>query len=182
MLGRLFCHRSHVSRTSGEGCGSRLRTASLGLTVLVALWAATLSVPATANTSGHALEGTWRVTVSVGGGTFDALYTFGGDGTLIESDQDGFRGQGTWTKTGSGEYAFTWDSFVPAQFAPFVRLKIRGVVSLNNDDSYTAVTQYEFLDALGNVLASGCGSEVGTRMRVEPVTACPVSAGLEAPR
>jgi hypothetical protein len=82
-----------------------------------------------------------------------------------------------WTKVGSGEYTFTWDSFVPEGFAPFVRLKIRGVATVGDDDAYTAVTEYEFSDAAGNVLASGCGREVGTRMRIEPVTICPVVGG-----
>jgi hypothetical protein len=91
MFAQLFLHRWDASRIHAFGNGTR--PASIGLAALLALWGAILSAPAIANTSEHALPGTWRITVSVGESIFPALYTFSRDGTLTESDEGGFHGQ-----------------------------------------------------------------------------------------
>jgi len=129
------------------------------------------------------MEGTWRVTATITDGPppFSALYSFNGGGTLQETDETQLLtpsagpALGTWTKVGSNQYAFTWESYLFdfGSDSPAGRLQVRGVVTLTGKDTYTAVDQFAFYDTDGNVTFSGCATEEATRMTVEPVTSCP---------
>ncbi len=76
---------------------------------------------------------------------------------------------------GSNQYAFTWESYLfdLGSDSPAGRLKVHGLITLIDKDTYTAVDQFEFYDTGGNVTLAGCATEVATRMTVDPVTSCP---------
>jgi hypothetical protein len=143
------------------------------------------SSPASVNAGSTApqFEGTWRVTTTITDGPppFSALYSFNGGGTLQETDETQLLtpsagpALGVWTKVGNNQYAITWESYLFdfGSDSPSGRLKIRGLITLIDKDTYTAVDQFEFYDTAGNVTLAGCATEAGTRMTVDAVTSCP---------
>jgi hypothetical protein len=152
------------------------------LTGVVALIASSRDAVKAGSTAPQ-MEGTWRVTATITDGPppFSALYSFSGGGTLQETDETQLLtpsagpALGAWTKVGSNQYAFTWESYLFdfGTDSPAGRLKVRGLITLTDKDTYTAVDQFDFYDTDGNVTLSGCATEEGTRMTVEPVTSCP---------
>lgn len=139
--------------------------------------------PVNAGSTAPQLEGTWRVTSTITDGPppFSALYSFNGGGTLQETDETQLLSPsagpalGVWTKIGSNQYAFTWESYLFdfGSDSPTGRLKVRGLITLIDKDTYTTVDQFEFYDTGGNVTFAGCATETATRMTVDSVTSCP---------
>lgn len=167
------------------GLARRILTSLIMMLVLTGVVALIASSPEAvkAGSTVPQLEGTWRVTATITDGPppFSALYSFSGGGTLQETDETQLLtpsagpALGTWTKVGTNQYAFTWESYLFdfSSDSPAGRLQIRGVVTLTGKDTYTAVDQFAFYDTDGNVAFSGCATEEATRMTVEPVSSCP---------
>jgi hypothetical protein len=167
--------------------GQRVLAASLMTAVLIGSVAVIASSPAHVSAgaalTAPQLEGTWRVTSTITDGPppFSALYSFNGGGTLQETDEiqllspSAGPALGVWTKVGSNQYAFTWESYVfdLDTNMPAGRLKISGLITLIDRNTYTAVDQFQFYDADGNPTFGGCATEEATRMTVDPVTSCP---------
>jgi hypothetical protein len=163
----------------------RILAALLTTAALISVVALIASRPVSvsAGTTAPQFEGTWRVTTTITDGPppFSALYSFNGGGTLQETDETQLLtpsagpALGVWTKVGSNQYAFTWESYLFdfGSDSPTGRLKVHGVITLIDKDNYTAVDQFEFYDTSGNVTFAGCATEAATRMTVDAVTSCP---------
>lgn len=172
-------------REAKTGSQSRIIAVLLMLGGLIAVGALIASSPAPVNAGPAApqFEGTWRVTSSITNGPppFSALYSFNSGGTLQETDETQLLSPsagpalGVWTKVGSNQYAFTWESYLFdfGSDSPSGKLKVRGLITLIDKDTYTAVDQFEFYDTSGNVTFAGCATESATRMTVDSVTSCP---------
>jgi hypothetical protein len=186
----LRSHSESFTDQSTPGGGRMVKRRGLATFLMTAVFICALALIAssTLTVRGEAatapqLEGAWRVTSTIAGGPppFSALYNFSGGGTLQETDEiqllppSAGPGLGTWTKVGSNQYAFTWESYLfdIGNNMPAGRLKVRGMITMSDRNTYTAVDQFTFYDAAGNVTAEGCATEAATRMTIEPVTACP---------
>ena len=129
------------------------------------------------------LEGTWRATVTIidGPPPFSALNSINGGGTYSSADEiqllipSAGPAAGVWTKVGSNQYAFTWESYLfdLDTDMPAGKLRVRGLITLTDRNHYTAEDHFTFYDTDGNPTADGCATEEATRMTVEPFIPCP---------
>lgn len=160
--------------------GTVLMTAVLvGLVALIGVIPAAVS----AGPAAPQLEGTWRTTATITNGPppFSGLNSFNSGGTFYGTDETQLLSPsagpavGVWTKVGNNQYAFTWESYLFdfGTNTPTGKLKVHGVITLIDRNTYTSTDQFEFYDTAGNVTMEGCATEMATRMTVDPVTACP---------
>src|SRR5205823_4691873 len=122
------------------------------------------------------LSGTWRTTVTLTNcqtgeplpiPTFPALNTFETNGTMLETGaRSRFRspGHGTWERTGHNEFRKHWIFFRFAPDGSYIGTQeVAGTVRLTSPDAFTADGAVTLRDVDGNVVASGCAAETGTR-------------------
>jgi hypothetical protein len=150
----------------------------LALVVIVAL-AATMaligaqSVTAEGGAVAPEIEGTWLATVTIPDGPppFPSLVTYARGRALTVTDSSvapaaGNVYQGTWTKTGPHEFAFTFLGFqydASGVFANYIRA--HETVRLQpNGRAYDGVTIIEILDTAQNVIATSSSTTHATRL------------------
>ena len=135
------------------------------------------------------LTGTWRVTVMLVDCTtgaarppFHSLLTFGADGTLAGTTNNGtFKpGQrtadyGVWQRTRTTSFHAASEAFIlfssPASTSPPAPAFTRGVQRITQDididprspDVFTSEASVEFFDEAGNVVLTGCATATGAR-------------------
>lgn len=133
----------------------------------------------------QSLTGSWSATVTpAGGDSFQALLTFGKEGTVVGSAQGDVLlnpppgvapgatpVHGAWKKTGNS-YLFTIRQIFYGADGSFQGgNKVRNSVSLSSKGNVmTGQYQFELTDASGNVVYSGTGTIQATRIHVEPLT------------
>jgi hypothetical protein len=119
------------------------------------------------------IEGTWLVTVTIPDGPppFPSLVTYARGGALTVTDSSvspalGNVYQGTWAKTGSREFAFTFLGFqynAQGVFTNYIRA--RETIRLNRSgNAYNGVTAIEVLDTAMNVIATATSTTHATRI------------------
>ena len=119
------------------------------------------------------LEGTWLATVTIldGSPPFPSLvsYARGGALTVSDSSQAPAGGNvylGTWARTGSHEFAFTFLGFqynAQGVFTNYIRA--RETIRLNRSgNAYNGVTAIEVLDTAMNVIATASSTTHATRI------------------
>jgi hypothetical protein len=161
----------------------RTRTIALSIIGLIsALLLATLAIAQTAqaNSAGGSvapeLEGTWLVTVTISDGTppFASLVTYARGGALTVTDSSvapalGNVYQGTWTRTGSQAFAFTFLGFqYDAQGAFSNYLRVHETIRLEQGgNAYNGVTAIEVLDTAQNVIATVSATTHATRVAAQ---------------
>ena len=149
--------------------------------LLLAAFAVAQTTYATANTAtGGAvapeLEGTWLATVTIPDGPppFPSLVSYARGGALIVTDSSvppasGNVYQGTWTKTGSHEFAFTFLGFqydAQGVFSNYIR--VHETIQLESGGSaYNGVTTIEALDTAQNLIGTASAT-TQTAMRSSP--------------
>jgi hypothetical protein len=157
-----------------------MKPGRLALAIVVVLIVATVligtqSVAADNGTSAPELEGTWLVTVTIPDGPppFPALVTYARGGALMVTDSSvspalGNVYQGTWTRTGSHTFAFTFLAFqydADGIFANYLRA--HETLQLDpGGNAYNGVTIIEVLDLDQNVIATASSTTHGTRVAV----------------
>ena len=146
--------------------------------LLLAAFAVAQTTDANANTTTGAavapeLEGTWLATVTIPDGPppFAALLSYSRGGALIVTDSSlppasGNVYQGTWIKTGSHEFAFTFLGFqydAQGVFSNYIR--VHETIQLEGGGNvYNGVTTIEFLDTAMNVVATASATTHATRV------------------
>jgi len=122
------------------------------------------------------LPGSWSVIVTPSDGTprFQSLVTFHADGGLIETDTASTFvpvGHGVWSKTGDREFSTTLVQLVSNSRGVLdTTVKVRETLTVNEaGDSYTGRFRSQVTDRTGKVRYTGTGTQIGTRMRVEPL-------------
>jgi len=161
----------------------RAVAAATALSALLAV-VATAAVSASAAKSplkaspGHALVGTWDVTLSIQGQPPGrVLATFSGDGTTVESAAapPALRGasHGVWERIEPGLFAVTrvFFRFNPQTGAFLGTQKVNATVRMASDrETFSAVSISEQRDPAGNLVLAGLrGTAAGTRMHVEQI-------------
>jgi len=146
-------------------------------TLLLAAFAFTQTTQANANITERAvapeIEGTWLVTVTIADGPspFPSLVTYarGGALTVSDSSQPPASGNvypGTWARTGSHAFAFTFLGFqydAQGVFANYIR--VRETVRLERSgNAYNGVTTIEALDTAQNVIETYSATTQATRV------------------
>jgi hypothetical protein len=119
------------------------------------------------------IEGTWLATVSIPDGPppFRSLLTYARGGALTVTDSGvppafGNVYQGTWTKTGSHKFAFTFLGFQydgAGVLAGYIRAH-EDVQVEPGGNVYNGVTILEFLDTDQNVIATSSSTTHATRI------------------
>ncbi len=160
----------------------KIRPSLLALVIIVAL-AVTMAVigtqSATADSGAVApeLEGTWLVTVTLQDGPppFPSLVSFARGGAFIVTDSAsggpaaGNVYQGTWTRTGPDEFAFTFLGFqydAAGSLANYLRG--RETIRLErNGNAYNGMTTVDVLDTAQNVIATSKGTTHATRVKAQ---------------
>jgi hypothetical protein len=153
----------------------------LALVITIAL-AATValigvqSVTAEGGAVAPEIEGTWLATITIQDGppSFPSLVTYARGGALTVTDSSiapalGNAYQGTWTKTGPHEFAFTFLGFqfdANGVFANYIRA--RETIQLQRDGkAYNGVSTIEILDTAQNVLATMSSTSHATRVNAQ---------------
>jgi hypothetical protein len=162
--------------------------AGLLISALVALQAATVTAQGNPEVSkSHKITGSWMVTVSPQGAptSFQGLITFTEGGAVLASAQGDVllnappgvaavatAGHGAWAKTGPHEYSFTFRQIFYDSDGNFQGgAKVRGIATINADgDSWSGPLRGEWFDAAGDVTFDGAGTQLATRIKVEPLT------------
>jgi hypothetical protein len=159
---------------------SKIRPSLLALVIIVALAAAmamigTQSATAEGGAVAPELEGTWLVTVTIPDGPppFPSLVTYARGGALTVTDSSvspalGNVYQGTWTKTESQTFTFTFLGFQYDANGAFTNyLRAHETLRLERGgNSYNGVTIIEVLDTAQNVIATASSTTHGTRVAV----------------
>jgi hypothetical protein len=161
----------------------RRKVLALTTAVAVAIFISVVGAQSRPEKGGGAapqLEGTWVVTLHVGGGTFTSLNSYARGGVLIETNNVELsppvstNGQGVWEKVGDHQFAYTFMQFqFDGSGNPSGTVNVRGVITLSGKDTYTGTEQIEFKDTAGNVTFATCDTVEATRMAVAPLTSCP---------
>jgi hypothetical protein len=150
----------------------------MGILLLTA-FAFTQTTQANANTTAERtvapeLEGTWLVTVTIPDGPppFPVLVTYARGGAFMTTDSStppasGNVYQGTWARTGSREFAFTFLGFrYDAQGVFSNYFRVRETIRLNrNGNAYNGEATFEILDTAMNVIVTGSLTTHATRVR-----------------
>lgn len=120
------------------------------------------------------IEGTWLLTGTMQGSTIRSLVSYARGGALMVTDSGpgpaaGNVYQGTWTKTGPDEFAFTFLGF---QYSANGNLTnyIRGRETLRLEPgglAYNGVTTIEILDAVQKVIETLSGTTHATRVNAQ---------------
>ncbi len=150
-------------------------TGLVGAGALAALIAAcgTNAAQDTANTGPTALEGTWRLDVTLDDGTkHQALILCtkdGGVGVSATLASDSFAtGYGAWTRSGS-QYLITFEAYVVTAGAFGGSLRIRAVPAINQSgDQLTAQVKFE-VQAPGSSSFAAGGSAMWAGSRIKPL-------------
>src|SRR5262249_40346151 len=128
----------------------------------------------------HSLEGTWRLQVTVRDcqtgqtiRTFPAMFTFakGGTATVTTAGQlpSLFTpGLGVWRHTEGHTYSAVSEAFVFSAAGAWIQThRLSRTIDLGNDaDSFTDEIKLEILGTTGNLIATGCGSSVASRLEL----------------
>lgn len=121
------------------------------------------------------IVGTWVVHIPAsdgGGAPFDALHTFGGDGTFVETSSllatltEG-PAHGVW-KGKKRDYDYTFELFVfNADQTVAGRVRVYGSIHINGDNNFTGTYTVAFINLDGSVDDAIDGGEfTGTRLQV----------------
>jgi hypothetical protein len=145
--------------------------------LLLAAFAFTQTTQANANIMESAvapeIEGTWLVTVTIPDGPppFPALVSYARGGVLTTTDGGtapalGHVYQGTWARTGSREFAFTFLGLQYDAQGVFTNyFRVRETVRLSrNGNAYNGEATFEVLDTAMNVIATGSLTTHATRV------------------
>ena len=126
------------------------------------------------------IEGTWRVQLTVRNcqtgeplRSFPALFIFGPGGTLTATTA----GQspalfspnlGVWGHTNGNTYSAVSEAFVFSPAGAWIQThRLTRTIDLGNDaDSFTDEIKLEILGTTGNLIATGCGSSVASRLEL----------------
>lgn len=121
------------------------------------------------------IVGTWVVHIPAsdgGGAPFDALHTFGGDGTFVETSSllatltEG-PAHGIW-KGKKRDYDYTFELFVfNADQTVAGRVRVYGSIHINGDNNFTGTYTVAFINLDGSVDDAIDGGEfAGTRLQI----------------
>jgi hypothetical protein len=125
-----------------------------------------------------ALTGTWRISIAesaTGLPPFNALQTFGEDGTFVETS-DLFAtltegpAHGAW-EFKSGKFNLTFELFVfDENRQPIGKVRVKCSIQLVNDDQLTGEGSVDFIEPDGNVIPDIDSTPfTGTRVRIIPL-------------
>jgi hypothetical protein len=142
------------------------------------LAAALIAVPVCGQANDpHSLVGTWKVQVTVvtpGPFQFTAYNVFHADGTSVEFDNSNPPSTqtiavGPWVKTGHDQFAYTSINQLFDNLGNFAgEFKLKAAITLDKaGNSFTSSFSFQVFDPLGNVVATGTGTAIGTRVTVE---------------
>ena len=129
--------------------------------------------------SHRGLQGTWRVQVTVSDcqtgavqRTFPALFAFAKGGTVTNTTAGQppalfTPGFGVWRRTDDHNYSAVSESFVFSPAGVWIQThRLTRAIDVDVDgDEFTDTVALEILDTSGNVIATGCGTGVGTRFK-----------------
>ncbi len=158
----------------------KIRPSLLALVIIVAL-ALTMAVIGTQSATAESgavapeLEGTWLVTVTIQDGPppFPSLVSYARGGALIITDSSGVPGvgnvyQGTWTKTGPHEFAFTCLGFLYDANGLTNYIRGHDTIRLELDgNAYYGVTNVDIFDTAWNRIAISNGTTHATRVNAQ---------------
>jgi hypothetical protein len=139
--------------------------------------------------SRNSLEGTWRVTVTVRQVTdpqtgncqtgeplrppFPALFAFAKGGTLTLTTAGQLPslftpGLGVWRHTEGNKYSAVSEQFVFSPAGAWIQThRFTRAIEVDNDaDQFTDNVKLEILDTADNVIATGCGTSVASRLKL----------------
>jgi len=130
--------------------------------------------------SDNGLEGAWRVQVTVRDcttrqelRTFPALFTFAKGGTLTATTAGQLPSLstpplGVWRHTEGHSYRAVSEAFVFSSAGAWIQThRLTRTIDLGNDaDSFTDEIKLEILGTTGNLIATGCGSSVASRVEL----------------
>jgi hypothetical protein len=152
------------------------------LRIIAALLIAAFAITQTAQANGAGeavapeLEGTWLVTVTIPDGPppFASLATYARGGALTITDSSvspalGNVYQGTWIRTGSREFAFTFLGFqYDAQGTFSNYLRVHETIRLERGgNAYNGVSTIEVLDTAQNVIETVSATTHATRVAAQ---------------
>lgn len=164
--------------------GNKHTSMKLGLLALVITFAlaATMvligsqSVTAGGTASAPEIEGTWLATVTIPDGPppFPSLLTYARGGALTVTDSSvapalGNVYQGTWTKTGSRKFAFTFLGFQFDDAGVLTGyIRARETIQLQpGGRAYNGTTTLEFLDLNLDVVGTASSTSQATRVNAQ---------------
>ena len=129
--------------------------------------------------SHHGLQGTWRVQVTVRDchtgavqRTFPTLFAFAKGGTVTNTTAGQppalfTPGFGVWRHTDDHSYSAVSESFVFNPAGVWIQThRLTRAIDVDVDgDEFTDRVALEILDTSDNVIATGCGTSIGTRFK-----------------
>lgn len=104
-------------------------------------------------------------------------FTFGADGTVVESDggppdpQNATPGHGVWERTSNGEFTVIYKQLI-FDSAGNVAVRFKARVKFRLDQASNAISgvvKVDLADADGNVFLSGAGTIKCTKIKIEPL-------------
>ena len=128
--------------------------------------------------SDNGLEGTWRVQVTVrdcqtgvAQRTFPALFSFAKGGTLTVTTAGqppalSTTGLGVWRRTGGHTYSAVSEAFVFSSAGAWTQThRLTRAIEIGNDaDEFTDTIALEIFNTNGNLIVTGCGTSVASRL------------------
>jgi hypothetical protein len=121
------------------------------------------------------LLGSWNADITTPSqGTFPALFTFSGDGSVITAESPlpfESSGHGNWNSKTPGEVAYTFMALFGSEEGKNTgKLKVAGTLNLNADNtSWSGPFKIDVFDATGQVIFSDNGMLNLTRITVESI-------------
>lgn len=128
--------------------------------------------------SKNSLQGTWRVQVTVRDcetgetvRTFPALFTFAKGGTLTATTAGQLPSLSTpllgdWRHTEGPSYSAVSETFIFSPAGAWIQThRLTRAIEIGNDeDEFTDTLKLEIFDTTGNLIGTGCGTSVASRL------------------
>ena len=134
--------------------------------------------PESTSLFGHSIGGSWNIKVAESDGgfpPFEALHTFGLDGTFVETSSNlatGTEGpaHGVWERVRPNRYLLTFELFIfdPQTGASVGRVRVRCSIQMRSANELTAMTAVDVIEPDGTVISDVDGGPFeGSRIRVQ---------------
>ena len=143
--------------------------------LLIAGFSVAPATQAGADNRSDKLHGSWNVVVTTSGqGSFPALLTFTGDGSVLADESPApfeSTGHGNWVNRGRGEVGYTFVALYGSeQGANTGKLEVTGTLRYNEGaDTWRGQFKIDIFDAGGQLTFSDRGAFSLTRIAVEPL-------------
>ena len=131
--------------------------------------------------SSNGLEGTWRVQLTVSDcvtgqvlRSFPAVFAFATGGTLTATTAGQLPSLSTtilgiWQHTNGHSYSAVSETFIFSPAGAWIQThRLTRAIDVSNDgDAFTDTVALQIFDTSGNQIVTGCGTSVGSRMKMK---------------